>query len=941
MTELDRPAIKTFFETRSVVQQQLDSYNWWVERTIPDTISELCNFYIEKGDRKIEYEFYNITALPAHKLESDGLNSFTTPNVCRLRDLTYVSDVYSMVKTTETTGDKTIVKVAKMLICKIPVMIKSNLCVLKDLNETELAHLGECAQDPGGYFVVNGGEKVLIAQERLANNNVYVFNGKTNILSCEIRSLHSETSKAPSQMIIKIFEPLKKEFGFDFVIRVLLPYCKKEIPLFVLFRALGIESESKMIEFCCSASVDKDHILFNSCFDDAAHITKIDQALEYIALRGQTVSNTRESRIDWARNLVTNEILPHLQTTVELAQARSQGRDQLDSSVNRDKKCNFIGYMVSRLIMVYDGKRNTDDRDHYANKRMDLADTLLGVIFKSSMIRTIKEFKIIAEQKFASNKMPNFQMDFASANITKDIKHVLTTGNWGSNRQRIIRTGVSQVLSRLSYTSTVSHLRRLIAPLAKEGKLPKPRQLHNSSFGLLDCSDTPEGSVCGLIKNFSLMTHVSLPSSDTRIEDICINNQPSKKSDGTTNVFINGRLVSKTNDHIDLLDQLRSARRCKEIAFDVSIHYDALLNEIRIYTDQGRCCRPLFVCETLRKLNLTINDVFDRSFDDLLTNGLIEYVDASEEEGILIAMRYSQLDEYDGGDYSHCEIHPSMALSVSSSLIPYPHHNQAPRVTYANGQSRQGVGLYATNYALRYDTFSHVLFYPEKPLINPKTANLLENDKMPAGHNVICAICCYGGYNQEDSLLVNEAAIQRGLFRSVHFKTYKDEEHKKPQTGAMEEFGKPEKGKTMGYKPANYDKISEVDGLPAPGTRVNGDDVIIGKTGPVIVPTDATAALIAQSSKFSRRDCSTMLHGKEDGGVIDSVMLSMAESGNRFVKVRVRDIRIPIVGDKLAQRASQKGTIGAIVKQEDMPFTAEGICPDIIINSHAIFLIRV
>jgi DNA-directed RNA polymerase II subunit RPB2 len=755
---LSSNTVKSFFDTRSLAKVQIDSYDYWVQRVIPQSIEELCSFSVSNDHKTIQYKFSNVTCVPVYKLESDGISTFTTPNICRQRDLTYQSDVYATVDTIETELESVQVpnrkhvkrpKTMRVLVCKIPVMLGSCLCVLRNKTEKEVVELGECPRDPGGYFVVNGGEKVLIAQERLANNNVYVFNAKGNILSCEIRSMHPSGIRAPSQLLLRLVELNKKEYSTDSVIRVLLPYCKKEVPLFVVFRAFGLttEEDTKSIIKMCG---EDNASVIQASVEDAIAVQRQDQALEYIALRANIVNNTKESRIEWARNIVQNEILPHLEETL----------------TNDDtNKVEFIAYMVRRLLLVSAGKRDLDDRDNYSNKRMDMAETLLGVIFKSSLIRIVKEFKLVAETKLNNNNAVTFQLEFNSLQVTKDLKFMLSTGNWGVSRQKMIRTGVTQVLSRLTYLATVSHIRRVIAPLAKEGKLRKPRQLHNSSYGLLDSNDTPEGQICGLVKNFSLTTLVSLASDSSRIEEI-IRNCPVN-----INVFVNGKLIKSHKDAddqrseaergrdsvqestttfsgTDLVRLLRQSRRAGEVALDTSIMYDFVLNEVRVYTDQGRCCRPLFVCENLYKDSslIPLETLCSYSFDEHLQSGRIEYIDAAEEEELLIAVRYAQLEGYDGRDFTHCEIHPSMMMSICSGLLPYPHHNPAPRVTYAAGQSRQGMGLYASNYNLRYDTMAHVLFYPQKPLIDPKIAGLVKLDDVASGHNVICAIACYGGF---------------------------------------------------------------------------------------------------------------------------------------------------------------------------------------------------
>mmetsp|Transcript_2822 Transcript_2822/g.2481 ORF Transcript_2822/g.2481 Transcript_2822/m.2481 type:complete len:754 (-) Transcript_2822:1730-3991(-) len=541
------------------------------------------------------------------------------------------------------------------------------------------------------------------------------------------------------------------------------------------------------------------------------------------------------------------------------------------------------------------------------------------------------------------------------------MKYSLATGNWG-DRKNATKAGVVQVLNRLTYASALSHLRRCNAPLAKEGKLAKPRMLHCTHWGMVCPAETPEGHAVGLVKNLSLMSYISVGVPQGSVLEFLdewgtesLEQISCKDIAKTTKIFVNGNWVGVHNDPDELVKNLRKQRRSLEIECEVSILRDIREQEVRIYTDAGRISRPLFIVGEDQKLvikkthvqklknselNLSSEDIDlneekeEYGWNNLLAEGLIEYIDTEEEESTMIAMKPSDLllppHLLASTTFTHCEIHPSMILGVCASIIPFPDHNQSPRNTYQSAMGKQAMGVYLTSYQVRMDTMAHVLHYPQKPLATTRAMEYMHFRELPSGINCIVAIATYTGYNQEDSLIVNSSSIDRGLFRSSFFRTYNGKAVAKTSIGSTtdERFEIPSKN-CLGLRHGSYDKLG-LDGLAEPGSRVSPDDVLIGKTiaCPIVGPDGI-------QSTISRKDESICMRSNESG-IVDKVMYSTDKEGNQYAKVRVRNLRIPQIGDKFASRHGQKGTVGMTYRQEDMPFTCEGITPDIIVNPHAI-----
>ena len=956
--------IRSYFNNRyleRLVRHQIESYNYFINTQIAETIDmfnpvvirseHYYNKDVQKYSLEINISFENFTILRPQIHENNGATKLMFPNESRLRNFTYSSTslIDIKIKYIVRYGDnleheKYIYNVIpKIHIGKIPIMLQSSVCLLNNYKYINSNITGECKYDPGGYFIINGSEKTVLGQERAAENKIQVFNiSKNNTKWCfmaEIKSIPSFKCISPKQLTMYIGDK-----NTDNAISLSIPRVKKPIPLFIVFRAMGIISDKeicKKILLNIDDDSNKDILLkLKGSILEANDILTTEDAIKYITVNvmftpiNMDKENGLLKKREFALDVVKNDLFPHCRDKTE--------------------KIYFLGYMANKLIKTSLGLLPLDDRDNYINKRIDLTGTLLNNLYRNYFNKLVKDMikQTIREINIGSWKsnedyiniinQTNIYKIIKSTTIENGIKRSLSTGDFAIKQNSSNKVGVAQVLNRLTYIASLSHLRRINTPIDKSGKLIPPRKLHNSTWGFLCPAETPEGQSVGVVKNLSYMTTITMPSNTHILYEIIepkiikLNLKNNNDYFSKVKVFINGNWIGITNDPLELYTFLKQKKKSGVISIYTSIIFDYKNKNLMICNDAGRLVRPVLqVSDNKLVLNSNILKLLYNkkyTWEDLLFKqdcSCIEYIDPEEQNTSFIALKYTDVSASKSNvsyKFTHCEIHPSTIFGILASCIPYPEHNQSPRNTYQCAMGKQAIGVYVTNYHSRMDKTSYVLNYPHRPLVDTRIMNLIKLNEIPSGIPVIVAIMTHTGYNQEDSIIFNKGSINRGLFQATVFHTEKDEDKK--IHGDDEVRCKPDKSKTKGSKFGNYNKLNNKGIIPE-NTLIENRDIIIGKVIPIKENRN-------DHTKVIKYDDESKVYRTNEECYIDKNYIDRNGDGYSFCKVRIRTVRQPAIGDKFSSRHGQKGTIGNILDEKDMPFTESGIKPDIIINPHAI-----
>jgi DNA-directed RNA polymerase II subunit RPB2 len=959
------------FKKKGFVHHQIESFNHFINVDLSKIITEEPPIVISHPDipgeesKSSNYKSYTVQfsdvyiPKPTVTEEDRSLRGFC-PGEARQRDLTYDAPVYVTITTTMDPGgnlDPEVERHIRVVIGRIPIMSRSSHCHLTDMTPHARIKAGECEYDSGGYFIVKGKERVLIPQLRGVYNIPLVLKRKVREkfkYIAEIRSMSEETGH--SVLLQALIGVDNRTLVFS------LPYIKEYIPMGVVFKALGYIEEKQirdLIGLDCDLTSRYVRLIVRDAFfcdeqSDGMELFMLqddkkdfkDQRSKFILEKLWSEADDDERRV-WKNEMTRNNALYHigkftlhtLKEDKRCAYARQVVESELFPHMGitstHKEKAYLLGHIVNRLLSTSVGMRKDDDRDDYRNKRVESA----GVLCRDLFRQLFKKFTMAIVSSIEKKKQNPDAMAIISRLpiITKGLRHCFGTGNWGVPKNSYIRSGVAQILSRLSYGATLSHLRRLTIPVGKESKNTKIRQIHPSQIMYICPSETPEGQPVGIVLNLSLLTRISerFPTVLAKevIED-CEELISLRDFDGPndkTKVFLNGSLVGMTDDSDSLLEEIIQLRSLDMLPYDVSISYDDIDNELHVLSDDGRLLRPVF---TVEGDQLVAKEVDGTNWDSLVEKGCIQYIDNSEINDSVVAFYQNELQKYHN-DY--CEIAPAMMLGVMASIIPFPDHSQSPRNCYQAAMGKQAMSMFALSHLLRADTVTHVLSYPQKPLVSTRAANMMGFSEMPSGINTVVAIACYSGFNQEDSIILNKGAVDRGLFWATTYRTHSGVE-KKRGTYNFEKIGAPPLDKRRGD--ANYSLLDEngIVRLRHPiytdekGKKCGGGAVFVQKGDAII------GKILIHSSKSGDEELSdnSLVLRKGEDGYVDRIFVTTTPDGYKLVKVVIRKIRIPEVGDKFASRSAQKGTCGMIYPQEDMPWTRAGMTPDLIMNPHAL-----
>ena len=925
-----------------------------------------------------------------YALPVDELGNAVLPNTCRLENRTYTVDVRADLEVEYEFADgrtesRTFEQVT---VARFPLMLKSKLCYLSALTPDQLYQAGECRFELGGYFVIDGAERVLLTQERLGNNLFY-----TNVavqkpletgeeekeldtpgeekyeFTAGIRSISEDGTKGPFSHYIVIpperapLDPsdpadqreLDKEqnwanFRSSRVAFITLPGFNTPVPLISVYRCLGYQSDKELYDMILAGVPSENRDVYNDLFIQlivshdrfvAKETGREERMFEneepdmYILRRA-----TRTRSADEVIYNLTDQFFPHAEPRVAKDPA----------SILRHKVYN-LAYLTRLCMETAIGIRGKTDRDHFRFKRFDVSGDLCFQEFKRIYKIVARDLVLEMGKKIEYNR-DTYAGDRLSTLIEREnigffwrYKTFLNEfsksfkGRWGG------KDGVSQILNRLSYAGAISHLRRTSLQMDPKSKILNARRLHGSSYGFTCPTDVPDGRNVGMIKHFALLTNVSTGSPSQVVSDALLKFgdafvpseliHPSTWNPSWTRVFLNGDIVGAiVRDTTTVYNGLLQDRRTSTIDPLTSIAWNRETNELVIACDGGRPCRPLY------RPGVTLDKVLPIKKWSEMKSNVFDMVDAEECDTIKIDLNsFSAL--------SPSEVHGYFMLSPLTGLIPFSDHNQSPRNAFNCAQVRQTASWFHSNFSKRFDTLTLLLNNPTRPIVETwgYQKYMGNGGCMPYGENIMVAMAVYSGYNQDDSVLINQGSLKRGLFHTSYYHSYTAEEE--PLGGSIPDKDTRIKEDPLAKPPphtlfanlltdpqyadvkrkddADYSKL-DANGLIKLGAEVLDDTVLVGCVTPILTPTGTV---------IGYRDASiTPKRGQR--GRVDGIQTFITRDGLKGVKIRVVEARQPTLGDKFGSRHGQKGTCGMIVPEEDMPFTAKGVRPDLIMNPHAI-----
>ena len=927
--------VPAFLQVRGLVKQHIDSFNYFTDIEIKNIIRSSRNYLIKSEINPNFYLKYRDIKIGYPTIEEELGVSKVTPHECRLRNLTYSAPILVDISYTL----DCITEKVKNNVCigKLPIMLGCNHCHLKGKKIKELIAMKECPYDPRGYFIINGVEKVILIHEQMSQNRIIVeYDNKGKNLSANVTS-YSQDTKTRTSVIYKNNMFYVKHNSF-----------KSDINLIIIFKAMNILSDQEIIMLI--GQKDKQYLIETLAESYNNKILTREDALKYLSSKIKTFTS-RDNDIQATIETLSSILIAHVPVI--------RG--------NYHPKALFLALMTKKLINAIKDGNKVDDKDYYGNKRLELAGNLIGLLFEDLFKKFNSDLKKSIDKELIKSHKENIDI-FHLMNtdiITHGLASSISNGNWNVKRFKMHRSGVTELLNRMTYISALGMMTRINSQFEKTRKISGPRSLHPSQWGMICPSDTPDGSSCGLVKNLALLAHVTTAQNEKSIINLCINlgaedistnpilndDNEEKEENNELNmvnngssimklkgieeyqrnnfiIYVNGTPIGLTSIPNEFCKKFRKCRRKGLIHEFVSIYCNEESNSINIACDSGRLTRPYIRVENKKPL-VTSNDLKmiknkTITFTSLVKSGKIEYLDANEENNALIALDESWIKQ----ETTHMEIAEYSILGVIAGLIPYPHHNQSPRNTYQCAMGKQAIGNVGYNQLIRSDNVLFLMIYPQKPLVKTLTIELSNYEELPAGQNASIAVMSYSGYDIEDAVLLNKASLDRGFGRIMSLRRSETVMEKYSNGTNDIRCGPSNDSIKNSSKYLRNVHAIDKDGLPFIGAELSNGDIYLNK----FIPAN-TRDMLPSTSEQNFIKMPQTYRGSEKS-YVDRVILTKNIKSPELIKVILRQTRRPELGDKFSSRHGQKGVCGMIIPQEDMPFNEQGWCPDLIMNPH-------
>ncbi len=874
--------VKKYLSEHSLVESNITSFNNFIEQRIQEIVDEISET-IDNEDFEIILGKVNVGK--PRIIESDGSSSEILPYEARLRNLTYSAPI-TLEMTVKKDGQ---VDSEEVEIGKVPIMVGSKVCNTHGMSREELIANYNDPLDPGGYFLINGNERIMVMSEDLAENQPFIENNPKGELHLRLFSSRG-TYRIPTTISENKEGILEVSFSRF-----------RDLPAVVLLKALGMTKESDIAKFI---GKETDSVIVN--LYEFVNISTPEEAMMHIAEKA-SLQGTQKEILDRVKQRIDSYLYPHI------------GQKKED----RIKKGITLCKLIKQFLIAKENPKLKTDKDHYANKRVRLSGDLLSSLFRVNLGVMVRDVHYSLQKSTKRKKIFSIKTIAKSTLFSHRIESAIATGSWTGER-----SGVTQNMDKTNYLAIISQLQRISSMLPSEQENFKARTLHPTHYGKFCPIETPEGTEIGLRKNLAILCQIS---TRTNLDEVkFLNDLESQGLDNQgvsgTDVFLNGRFIGTVGMAEEFVKNMKESRRDGNLPLQLNVRIDTNFETINISTEAGRALRPLIIVENgaprLTSQHLVQLEQGEIDWNHLIKEKVIEYLDTSEEENALVGLYENELTS----DHTHLEIDSMDLLGVVTSLVPYGNHDQSSRLNRGSKTQKQALGLYAANYLCRLDTDVSILQYPQKPIVRSFVYDSL--DTYPAGQNLVVAIMTHEGYNMEDALVFNKGSIDRGVGRSFYFRPHSAIEMN--YAGSLrDEIVIPDKDVT-GFKTEESYVNLEDDGIVYPEADINEGEVLIGKVSPPKFLSEAR-----EISVRTKKESSVTMR-QEEKGIVESVFITHDSEGNKIVQVKTRDQRIPELGDKFATSHGQKGVIGAIVPESDIPFTSRGIKPDVIFNPHGL-----